>query len=348
MSSADGRSGDPRLVVTGVDGAIARAVLRSLRDRFPGTVEASLRTARSDRRHPGEADEPSRAAGADTVVLVALSTDLADDLARGPARRDGLRDLVGAAICDVRPGGHLVVVTSARVYGARSDNPVPLDEDDPRRARDDDSVTGDLLLVERGVDRLAAARPDMRVTFVRPAAVVGPGVDTTITRHFEPPRLLVVHGSDPVWQFCHLDDLVEAVGVVVEQLLGPVVTVAADGWLSQRRVEEISGKRRIELPVGVVTTTARRLHAVGALSDPGADLDYVRYPWVVPSTRLRAAGWSPRHDNETCFGALLDAIRTDRALVALRRDTAVGTASAAVALVGTAALLRRRRKGGRR
>jgi len=71
------------------------------------------------------------------------------------------------------------------------------------------------------------------------------------------------------------------------------------------------------------------------------------YPWVVEPTLLREAGWRPAYDNETCLGVLLDSIRGRSALAGRRvapKDAALGAASAAVALVGTAAVLRRARR----
>jgi nucleoside-diphosphate-sugar epimerase len=60
--------------------------------------------------------------------------------------------------------------------------------------------------------------------------VVGRGVDTVLTRHFEAPRLLVVRDSRPCWQFCHLDDLVEALAVAAASDVQGPLTVGADGW----------------------------------------------------------------------------------------------------------------------
>ena len=45
--------------------------------------------------------------------------------------------------------GRVVLVTSAIVYGARPDNPVPLAEDMPLAADTDNSVAGDLLEIEQ-------------------------------------------------------------------------------------------------------------------------------------------------------------------------------------------------------
>ena len=93
--------------------------------------------------------------------------------------------------------GHLVVVTSAKVYGARPDNPVPLEDDAPLRAVADAGIVGDLMDVEQLVAVARDVHPGPEVTVVRPAALVGGDVDTVITRHFEAPRLLMVRGSEP-------------------------------------------------------------------------------------------------------------------------------------------------------
>ena len=68
---------------------------------------------------------------------------------------------------------------------------------------------------------------------------------------------------------------------------------------------------------------------------------------MIDSASLRAAGWAAACDNETCVGGMLESIKGRRALAARRverKDAALGAASAAVALVGTAAVLRRARR----
>ena len=290
--------------------------------------------------------------GVDALVHVAASTDLAADLAlNARARRERViletQTLVTAAAA--AGVAHLVVVTSAMTYGASPANPVPLPEDAPLSAEPDEGLVGDLLAVEHILQTARTVHPGLRITVVRPAALVGPGVDTVVTRHFEAPRLLTVKSGRPAWQFCHVDDLASALTVVVEQQLGPVVTVAADGTMAQEDVERISGMRRVELSDAVALGTAQRLHRVGVLPTPATDLAYAIYPWAVSAATLRAAGWQPAYDNETCLGELVHSIRGHHAVAARRidrKDAALGAASAAVALVGTAAIMRRRRRKG--
>jgi nucleoside-diphosphate-sugar epimerase len=338
-AAAAGRSGEP-------GGARIGAVLAI--DSEP------VRVAGTQSRQVDPADPALAQAlrGIDTAVYVAARTDLAQELAEGrPRRRQrNLRRaqtvITAAAAAGV---GHLVVVTSAKVYGARPDNPVPLEDDAPLRAVADAGIVGDLMDVEQLVAVARDVHPGLRLTVVRPAALVGGGVDTVITRHFEAPRLLMVRGSEPAWQFCHVDDLGSAVAVVVAHQLGPAVTVGCEGHLTQQEVERLTGMRRVELSLAVAQGTADRLHRVGVLPTPASDLAFVVYPWAVSSGTLRAHGWEPAYDNATCLGVLLETIRGSYAVAARRldrKDAALGAASAAVAMVGTAAIMRRRRRKG--
>ncbi len=358
------------VAVVGASGPVGRAVLREL-------VGAAARGGAGERggariatvvaidteppevggtewRH-GDPGDPSLAAAlhdVDTAVYVAVRTDLAGELAEGRvARRERSLRRAQTVITAAAAAGvsHLVVVSSAKVFGARPDNPVPLDDDAPLRAVADGGSVGDLMDVEQLVAVAREVHPGLRITVLRPAALVGDGVDTVITRHFEAPRLLTVKGAEPVWQFCHVDDLGSAVAVVTSHGLGPALTVASDGWLTQEEVERLTGMRRVELSLAVAQGTADRLHRVGVLPTPASDLAFVLHPWAVSSGALRAHGWEPAYDNATCLGVLLDGIRGSHAVAARRldrKDAALGAASAAVAMVGTAAIMRRRRRRG--
>ena len=265
---------------------------------------------------------------------------------------DSARAVLTAAAAGV---GRAVVVTSAMVYGAAADNAVPLDEDAALRAVADGPATSALLEVEDIAAAARAVHPGLQVTVVRPAILVGPGVDSVFTRHFEAPRLLVVKGCVPHWQFCHVDDLVSALEAAALGPLDGVVTVACDGFLTQAAVEDVTGMRSIELPARLAYGTAERLHRIGITPAPASELAYTAEPWVVPSTRLRAAGWEPAHDNASALAALVEEKANRAAARAaaggrhLGRDATLGAAGATVAVLGTAAVvrqIRRQRRGG--
>jgi nucleoside-diphosphate-sugar epimerase len=246
------------------------------------------------------------------------------------------------------------------VYGARPDNPVPLDETAPLLADSGGTLAGDLLEIEELARRSRRVNPGTAVTVVRPAALVGgpvvgqqvagEPVDTLLTRHFEAPRLLTVRGCAPRWQFCHVDDLVSALELAAVGAVTGDFAVGCEGSLSQQEVESLSGLKSVELPATLTFSAAQRLHRLGITPAPAAELRYVAYPWVVDCATLRAADWHPAYTNKQALESLLAARAGHHAVVGrriTRKDaavTAAGAAGAAAAAIGTAAIVHQVRK----
>lgn len=317
----------------------------------------------------------------DVVVHSAVDFNVdTDPVSRTETLVGATRTVVtAAAAAGVR---RLVLITSAMVYGASVDNPLSIDEDAPLGGIPE-GLLADLLEVERIAQISRAAHPGLSITVVRPAALVGPGIDTMVTRHFAAPRLLTIRDAAPRWQFCHVDDLASAIGRVVtpptsidvrtasderpetdapnpkssrrQRAVKPagfpqVVNVGCDGWLEQGEVESLTGLRRIELPTGLVFASAARLHRAGVTPAPASELTYLLHPWVVSATWLRTVGWVPAYDNAAVLSELLEMQRGEHAVAGRRfgrRDATVAGASAAgatVALIGAAAIVRRARR----
>ena len=343
------------VAVTGAAGGMGRAVAAQVA-ASPGVRKTialdqepvdlpDVTYRKADIRDPALAEQ---LADIDVIVHTDLDTSLDTEASARTAWnvRGAQTVLTAAAAAGV---GRVVLVTSAMVYGALPDNPVPLPEDAPLRAIPDGSLVADYLEIEQLAERAPKAHPGLAVTVVRPAALAGPGVDTVFTRHFEAPRLLMVKDTEPCWQFCHVDDLASA---LVQAAIGEIdgqINVASDGWLSQQQVEELSGLRRMELPEALALGAAERLHRLRLTPAPATDLQYVMHPWAVSTDRLKATGWEPGYTNTEAFQELLLEIHGHHAALARRlgkKDaaTTLGAAGATVALVGTAALVRRARK----
>jgi nucleoside-diphosphate-sugar epimerase len=297
----------------------------------------------ADVRDPGVA---ARLDGVD--VLVHTDLDLSPDTDTRQRRAFNVRGaqavLTAAAAERVR---RVVLVTSAMVYGARPANPVPLSEDAPLSGDPDSGLAGDMMEIELLAQRARRASQGTAVTVVRPAALVGEGIDTLVTRHFEAPRLLAVRGHPARWQFCHTDDLVSALEFAARGVVTADFAVGCDGWLDPGLVGALSGLKTIELPARLTLSTGQRLHRLGLTPASAADLRYLVYPWVVDCAALRAAGWRAAFTNEVALETLL-VQREGKHAVAGRRlsrkDAAITAAGATAAVVGTAVIVSRARR----
>ena len=284
------------VAVTGAAGVIGEVLLRLLVEHPEVAKVVAVDVRRGTVEGPvwkiGDVRDPvvaQRLAGADAVVHLAVDWSLQTPQAeRSALNVRGTQTVVTAAAAAGIP--RVVVVTSASVYGALEENPTPLDEDAPLQAPPE-GIVADLLEIERVAEDARRVHPGLSVTVVRPAALVGPGVDTLVTRHFASPRLLVIKDTTPTWQFCHVEDLASALVVAALGGVSGAVTVGCDGYLDQSRVEDLSGMKRVEVPATLAYATAERLHRVGVTPAPASDLAYVMHPLVVPSAALRAAGW---------------------------------------------------------
>lgn len=349
------------VAVTGAAGGAGRRLLTIL----AGSDEVAKVIAIDLRRGPvegvtwriGDVRDPlltKRLTGVDVVVHLALDWSLEHDpVVRSEVNVGGTQAVVTAAAAAGVP--HVVLVTSASVYGARPDNPVPLPEDAPLRARPE-GIESDLLEIEWVAKDAVRMHPGLAVTVIRPGALVGEGVDSLVTRHFAAPRLLVVRGTSPHWQFCHVDDLAGALAHValghadVDGRHPEVVTVACEGWLEQEQVEMLSGRGRIEVPAALAYATAERLHRLGVTPAPAGEITLLVHPWVVDSRTLRESGWHAAYDNTQALQAVLTQASGEHAIAGRRigrRDAAVAGASAAgatAALLTTAALVWRARR----
>ena len=292
---------------------------------------------------------------ADVVVHLAAThgPDTDDDTAFA-VNVHGTRHVLDAA-AKVRTA-KFVHVSSAAVYGAHPDNPVPLPENAPRVSDNSEGLMGDFAEVEELAERARRAHPGLSVTVVRPAPLVGPDLDTLLSRHFSAPRLLTVKGHEQRWQFCHEDDLASALAYcALHGVTGTdgVVAVASEGSLTQGEVEEIAGMKHFEVPANLAFGAVRRLHQARITPAAAGEIKFLVYPCVVDCSALRDAGWKPGHDNESALVALLDS-KTGKHAIAGRRlgrkevtITAAGAAGAAAAAIGTAAAIRHLRKRGK-
>jgi UDP-glucose 4-epimerase len=346
------------VAVTGVSGWVGRSLLGLLErdpsvDRIIGvdTVEIPIRTAKLE-FHTFDVRDPALGeliAGADVVVHLAFCVDPMRDAAlMHDVNVGGFRNVLDA----VAAAGvtRVVYPSSAFAYGAHPDNPVPIDETQPLRPNTSFPYAAHKAETESLLERWQELHPDVAVTVLRFAMVLGPHVDNFMTRRFEPPLSVAVAGHRPPLQVLHEDDAAAAVAWFVAHPHPGVFNVAADGTVDWDTVVAAVGTREVALPADVLFPLADVASAVGLIDTAPGELTTRMYPIVVDTSRVTATGWAPTHGALATVTATVAAHRdrvsfgplhTDRAglrhlvAVALRVVAAVVAAVAGSALVRT-------------
>lgn len=237
----------------------------------------------------------------DVAVLVHLAAGDHDALAR--RRRSaafGAGELLAAA---QRTGATaIVLLSSALVYGAWPNNPVPITEEQALRPDNDLAFARQLALVEQLVDDWRTAAAGRTVAVLRPVPAMAADGTTSLARALAAGPATRLGDDDVPAQFLHLDDLARAIVVAVTDRLDGVYNVAPDGWVAGARVRALSGKAsRFRLPDRAAEVVARLRWRFQRGPIPPGLRSYTASPWVVANDRLRATGWTPTVTNEQAF-----------------------------------------------
>ena len=268
-----------RVHVTGAEGRLARRVLALLADDTH-VVDGSA-TASDVVIHLGAGDHDRRA-----------------------RRRENVTDGVAAMLDDATVGGatHIVLVSSALVYGAYANNPVPLTEDAIMRPDVEFVYARQLATVEAMVDRWRRDDPSRTVSVLRPVVAMAADGTPSLAAALAAGFGQRLGADDPPAQFLHLDDLAAAVVLAVDRRLDGVFNVAPDGWVAGERVRALTGATpRIRLPdrLSAVVTAMRWRFQRGPI--PPGLRSYTQEPWLVANDRLKAEGWRPTVTNEQAY-----------------------------------------------
>lgn len=217
-------------------------------------------------------------------------------------RRESVTAGAVAMLDQIEAACHIVLVSSAMVYGAWANNPVPLTEDAVLRPDVDFAYARQLAAVEQVADAWRSSRPGRRVTVLRPVVSMAADGTTGLAIALAAGMGQRFGVDDPPAQFLHLDDLASAVSLAIDRSLDGVFNVAPDGFIPASSVRALSGARpRTPMPERLAELkNAIRWRFQRGPIPPGLR-SYTRSPWLVANDRLKAEGWLPTVTNEQAY-----------------------------------------------
>jgi len=252
-----------------------------------------------------------QAAKIDTIVHTFLVVDSTQMRSRTMHEINtiGTMNLFAAASTPGSTVRDVVVKSSTLVYGSDPRDPVWFDERSRRIQPPRSVVERTLLAVEGYVRDFAVDNPHVSVAVLRFSNVLGPDIDTPLSKLLTLPLVPSIFGFDPRFQFVHETDVVRAILFALQTRLSGVFNVAGDGLLPWSEVAAICGKRNLPLPpygLGILAGPLRRLWLVEL---PPELLDLLRYGRGVDNRRLKEAGYDFRF---TSAGTVADFVKSMR------------------------------------
>jgi UDP-glucose 4-epimerase len=149
-----------------------------------------------------------------------------------------------------RAGGvtRLIVKSSSHVYGSSSLDPAMFAEEMTPKRIPRSGFAKDSIEIEGYVRGFERRRRDVQVTVLRCAPLIGPTIETALTRYFQLPVIPTVLGFDARLQLLHEEDALAALHVSTVSEVGGTYNVAGDGVLMLSQAIRRLGRPSVALP----------------------------------------------------------------------------------------------------
>lgn len=197
----------------------------------------------------------------------------------------------------------LVVKSTAAVYGTSSRDPASFTEDMAPKDLPSSGYAQDNAEVEAYVRGFGRRRPDVAITTLRFTNLIGPRVDTVLTRYFSLPGVVpTVFGRDARMQLVHSEDALAVLDRAVAHDLPGTFNVGGDGVLLLSQAVRRAGRIPVPIPGQVVGPITRMFRSTRFLDFGPEQVRYLNFGRVVDTTRLKQVfGFTPRWTTRQAF-----------------------------------------------
>lgn len=311
------------VLVTGVAGDLGRRFARRLAehpdiDRVigvdvtpPQLGTGGMQFIRADIRNPVIAKVIVRE-HVDTVVHASVAATAAGTGSRGSMKElnvIGTMQLLAA--CQQAPElQRLIVKSSTGVYGASNRDPAMFTEGMGAKRLLTSGFPKDVTEVEAYVRGFARRRPDVCVTTLRFANLMGPLIYSPLTAYFKLPVVPTVFGFDPRLQFLHEHDAHGALELAAVSDIPGTFNIAGDGLMKLSQAIRRLGRPSVPLPgfaVATLGSAVRQARRTGLTPD---QIDFLTFGRGVDTTRMRSGlGYQPAYTTAEAFAAFADGIK---------------------------------------
>ncbi|WP_297793930.1 SDR family oxidoreductase [uncultured Marinobacter sp.] len=299
----------PRILVTGVAGALAQQVIDRLRDHCD-LVAVDFR----EQVYLGD-DIPSYCIDFNKRVfedlfrryrfdgVIHLGRIMSSQLTR--MRRYNANVLGTQKLLDLSHKygiKRVVVLSTFHVYGAVAYNPALIDEEAPLKGVGLSADLVDSVELENLANIYLWRYPELNITILRPCNIVGPGVRNSISTLLASERAPVLAGFSPMMQFIHIDDMADAIVLTYNKPKRGVFNVAPEDWVAYQHALKLCGCSRLPIPSVPPMLPKLILKTLNLRSFPSYLMHFFKYPVVIDGRAFaREFGFRPQRPLKEIF-----------------------------------------------
>lgn len=192
------------------------------------------------------------------------------------------------AACQKAPSVRRVVLKStSEVYGSHPHDPVMFTEDSGARRPPGEGFARDSIDIEGYARGLGRRRPDIAVTILRLANMIGPAMDTALSRYLAGPVVPTVFGYDARLQLLHEQDALGALERATMAGRAGTFNVGAAGVIMMSQAIRRSGRIAMPVPRSALWAVDSLRRATRYTELDREQLNYMSYGRVMDTARMR-------------------------------------------------------------
>jgi UDP-glucose 4-epimerase len=196
----------------------------------------------------------------------------------------------------------LVLKSTAAVYGMSSHHQAVFTERDEPNGIPPSGYAKDAVEVEGYIRGFSRRRADVDVTILRFTNVIGPRIDTALSRYFRLRMVPTVLGYDGRLQLLHEEDALAVLERATRTPLPGVFNVGGDGVLLVSQAIRRVGAIAVPVPGPAVGTVARLLRGAQLVDFSPEQIKLLNFGRVIDTSRLRGEfGFTPRWTTAQAF-----------------------------------------------
>jgi UDP-glucose 4-epimerase len=207
------------------------------------------------------------------------------------------------AACQKAPTVRRVVVKStSEVYGSSPWDPVMFTEAGSSRRPPGEGFARDSIDIEGYARGLARRRPEISVTILRLANMIGPAMDTALSRYLSAPVVPTIVGRDARLQLLHEQDALGALERATVAGKAGTFNVGASGVIMMSQAIRRAGRIALPVPRFALSAADSLWRATRYTELDREQLDYLSYGRVMDTARMRNdLGYSPKWTTAEAF-----------------------------------------------